>query len=427
MQKIDKVIDDKHKELLELMSDAIVIADHDGKIVFINKQAETLFGYPREDVLGGPVEVFIPAKIKKDHSKYRTSYMQNPEARAMDVQKLLFGVTRQGKEVPVEIGLSPLTSMQGNFTIATIRDVTNRKQIEHELRKAQEVLEKRVKERTADFQAANEKLQDEMLERKKVEEHARQQQAEITHVSRLSLLGEMSSGLAHELNQPLAAISNYSQGCIRRIQSGKGEQDSLIQAMERITSEANRASGIIARLRKFVRKEELQRTCINLNTILEEVLELVDFELRNHRVTVKKKLAMDLPVVCIDIIQIQQVLVNLIWNAIEAMDENAENNRLLTVCTAIVDSDTVEIAVGDNGYGIGKDVMDKLFNQFFTTKDDGVGIGLSISRTIIVDHGGKIWAESIPGSASGSAPGLGKGAGTVFKLNLPIEKESHAK
>jgi PAS domain S-box-containing protein len=423
MQEIDKVIDNKHKELLELMSDAIVIVDHDGKVVFINKQTEMLFGYPREDILGGPVEVFIPDKIKKDHSKFRASYTQHPEARAMEVQKSLIGVTRQGVEVPVEIGLSPLASMQGNFTIATIRDVTKRRQIEQELRKAQEVLEKRVKERTADLQAANEKLQDEMSERKKVEEHARQQQAEITHVSRLSLLGEMSSGLAHELNQPLAAISNYSQGCIRRIQSGKGEQDSLIQAMERITSEANRASGIIARLRKFVRKEELQRTCINLNTILEEVLELVDFELRNHRVAVKKQLAIDLPEVCIDIIQIQQVLVNLIWNAIEAMDENAEDNRILTVCTALVDSDTVEIAVGDNGYGIGNEVMEKLFNQFFTTKEKGVGIGLSISRTIIIDHGGKIWAESSPDSASVSD----RGVGTVFKLNLPIEKESHAK
>jgi len=410
MQDIINVIDNKHQELLELMSDAIVIVDHDGKIVFVNKQTEQLFGYPREEVLGGDVEIFIKDSLKNKHSKYRKSYSKHPAARAMEIQKSLTGFTRQGKEIPVEIGLSPLTSIQGNFTIATIRDVTKRKQIEQELRKSQEVLSRRVKERTADLQAANEKLQAEMLERKKIEEHARQQQAEIAHVSRLSLLGEMSSGLAHELNQPLAAISNYSQGCIRRLQTGKGEQASLIKAMERITSEANRASNIIARLRKFVRKEKLQRTRIDLNSILEEVLELVDFELRNHGVNITKKLARGLPKVSIDIIQIQQVLVNLIWNAIEAMDENTESNRLLTICTALVGHDTVEIAIGDNGYGISQDVSEKLFNPFFTTKEHGVGIGLSISRTIIVDHGGKIWAEP------------DTDAGTVFKLNLPVEK-----
>ncbi len=392
------------------MSDAIVIVDNKGCIVFINKQAERLFDYPREEVIGRPVEIFIPIAVRDVHQKHRSNYAESPEARPMEVQKLLIGVTRQGKEVPVEIGLSPLTTEDGNFTLATVRDVTRRRAIEKQLRQATEVLEKRVIERTADLQTANEKLQQEIAERKKMEERAQQQQAEITHVSRLSLLGEMSSGLAHELNQPLAAISNYSQGCIRRIQSGAGETESLVQAMKRITSEAKRASEIIARLRKFVRKEKLQKTCIDLNAVVLEVLDLVGFELRNHNVMANSTLADDLPDVYIDIIQIQQVLVNLIWNAIEAMDENSDCDRVLTICTQSLDIDAVEITISDNGYGIDKAIADQLFNPFFTTKEHGVGIGLSISRTIIEDHGGEITAES------------NVDRGTMFKFSLPVAK-----
>jgi len=404
------VIEIKHKELLELMSDAIVIVDNEGCVVYINKQTEQLFGYSREEVIGQLVEIFISIDVRDEHTKLRNNYAANPEARSMEVQKSLIGVTRQGSEVPIEIGLSPLTTAQGAFTLATVRNVTRHRKIEKQLRHATEVLEKRVIERTADLQAANEKLQQEMSERRKIEERARQQQAEIAHVSRLSLLGEMSSGLAHELNQPLAAISNYSQGCIRRIQLGTGEKESLVQALERITSEANRASEIIARLRKFVRKEELQKTCIDLNTIVLEVLDLVDFELRNHTVQANNTLGDNLPEVCIDTIQIQQVLVNLIWNAIEAMDENMENDRFLSVSTRLLDTETVEIRISDNGYGINKKTADQLFNPFFTTKENGVGIGLSISRTIIEDHGGKIKVE----------PNLDRG--TIFKVNLPIVK-----
>ncbi len=392
------------------MSDAIVIVDNKGCVVFINKQTEKLFDYSREEVIGQPVEIFIPIAVRDAHQKYRNTYTGCPEARPMELQKSLIGITRQGNEISVEIGLSPLTTENGILTLATVRNVTRRREIEKQLRHSKEILEKRVIERTADLQAANEKLQTEMSERRIMEERARQQQAEITHVSRLSLLGEMSSGLAHELNQPLAAISNYSQGCIRRIQSGTGEKASFVQALERITSEANRASEIIARLRKFVRKEELQKTCIDLNTIVLEVLDLVDFELRDHSIQTNSALADNLPEVCIDTIQIQQVLVNLVWNAIEAMEENTKIDRILSICTRLLDVDTVEITISDNGYGINKETADKLFNPFFTTKEHGVGIGLSISRTIIDDHGGKIWAES------------NVDRGTVFKFNLPIAK-----
>lgn len=394
------------------MADAIVIIDDSGKIVFVNRQSELLFGYEREELLGDSIEVFVPQNARGVHVEYRNKYFMENRARPMEAQKSLVGVRKDGSEIPVEIGLSPYCSNEKRYTIAAIRDVTNRKEIEDELRHAREVLEKRVEERTADLSAANEKLQKEMDERKKMEERARQQQAELTHVSRLSLLGEMSSGLAHELNQPLAAISNYSQGCIRRLQSGKGETDSLVMAMERITSEANRASDIITRLRKFVRKEELQRTCISINTVVEDVLGLIDFELHNHSIQVNKHFPEDLPEICIDIIQIQQVLVNLIWNAIEAMLENEENKRILTIETGAGENDHVQIVVSDTGYGIDEETAEKLFNPFFTTKDHGVGIGLSISRTIVEDHGGKIWARPRDGG------------GSTFFLSLPIVKKT---
>lgn len=407
------MIDIKHQTLLELMSDAIIIVDNDGVIVFVNNRTERMFGYAKQELVGEKIEILIPDNIKDEHVGHRSSFVKNPQARSMEEQKSLVGRNKSGSLVPVEISLSPLNSDNTPYTIASIRDVTKRRLIEKELRRSHEVLEKRVAERTADLQAANNKLTNEMDQRKKIEERARQQQADITHVSRLSLLGEMSSGLAHELNQPLAAISNYSQGCIRRIQSNTAETASLVQAMERITSEANRASDIITRLRRFVRKEELQHTCLALNSVVQDVMELVDFEFKNHGISVQSHLAKNLPEICIDTIQIQQVLVNLIWNAIEAMGDNPEHNRKLNIDTALAEDDTVEITVCDNGYGISEDVEKQLFNQFFTTKEHGLGIGLSISRNIIEDHGGKIWSEQNPEG------------GSIFKLSLPIVKTQH--
>ena len=405
------MISKEYKEILEIMADAIIVVDDKSTIVFVNKQTEKMFLYDRKELIGQPIEIFVPRKIQNEHVVYRDQYVTDQKPRSIDAKKSLVGIRKDGSEIPIEIGLSPYYAADKRFTIASIRDVSVRIKIEAELRQSREILEKRVEERTADLQSANVKLKQEMNEKQRMEERARQQQAELTHVSRLSLLGEMSSGLAHELNQPLAAISNYSQGCIRRLKSGMGETESLIQAMGRITSEANRASDIITRLRKFVRKEELQRTCISVNDVVQDVLGLIDFELQNNAVTVVKTFSADIPESSIDIIQIQQVLVNLIWNAIEAMQSSEQGKRVLTVNTRKMDDNFVVISVSDTGYGIDAKIAEQLFNSFFTTKEHGVGIGLSISRTIIEDHGGKIWALA------------NEGGGTTFEFSLPfIEK-----
>ena len=354
------MIGKEYQEILEIMADAIIVVDDKSMIVFVNKQTESLFLYDRAELIGQAIEIFVPKQVKSVHVAYRDQYATDKKPRSLDAKKSLVGVKNDGSDFPVEIGLSPFYSEGKRFTIASIRDVSARVKIENELRMAREVLEKRVEERTVDLQSANSQLKQQMSERQRMEERAKQQQAELTHVSRLSLLGEMSSGLAHELNQPLAAISNYSQGCIRRLQSGKGETESLMQAMGRITSEANRASDIITRLRKFVRKEELQHTNISVNDVVQDVLGLIDFELQNNAITVVQTFSEDLPQSSIDVIQIQQVLVNLIWNAIEAMQSCAQDKRVLTMKTRKQDDGFVVISVSDNGYGIDAKIAEQL-------------------------------------------------------------------
>lgn len=246
-----------------------------------------------------------------------------------------------------------------------------------------------------------------ITDRRKAEEEARQHQAELVHVSRLSTMGEMATGLAHELNQPLAAIVSYTQGCVRRIAAGNNNPRELIDAMQQVTKQAQRAGEIIRRMRNFVSKGETQRVSVHVNDILREVLGIAKSEIRKQNVHLRAQLAEQLPPVQVDMIQVEQVLLNLVRNAVEAMNSTDENARELAFETSLTSDGMVQVAIRDSGEGLPMENPDKVFDPFFTTKSTGMGMGLAISKSLIEAHGGRLWATRNPSR------------GTTFHFTLP--------
>jgi two-component system sensor histidine kinase DctS len=248
-------------------------------------------------------------------------------------------------------------------------------------------------------------------ERKRTEELARQQQEQLQFTARLVTMGEMASTLAHELNQPLAAIASYNAGCLNLMKSADCKAEEIRPAMEKIGLQAQRAGKIIRRVHDFVRKSEPKRAPCQVSEVIDDCLGFIEPDARKRHVQIACKIP-PLPDVLADRLMLEQVLLNLIRNGMEAMSEVSEAQRHLEICV-IQHQTELEIQVIDQGCGIAPELMDKLFTAFFTTKQDGMGIGLSICRSIIEFHRGRLWAEDNSQSASGS--------GTIFHLTLPLE------
>jgi two-component system, LuxR family, sensor kinase FixL len=228
------------------------------------------------------------------------------------------------------------------------------------------------------------------------EMQSRQHQSELVHVCRVSTMGEMSTGLAHELNQPLSAIINFASGCVRRIQAGIGGEAELVDAMAQITAQAERAGEIIKRLRALVTKRPQEHEVVNLNHMVLEVASFIEFEANRHQVEVRLELSKDVLPVKVDLVQIEQVLLNLVRNAIDAMKVVRLGSRKLLLLTRRLDSDKVEVVVQDNGPGIAADTVEHLFDAFFSTKESGMGMGLPISKKIVEAHYGGLSVETSP-------------------------------
>ncbi len=231
-----------------------------------------------------------------------------------------------------------------------------------------------------------------ITERKRVEEESRARAAELAHVLRVSAMGEMASALAHEINQPLGAIASYAEGCLLRLQGGEPVGD-LTEALKDIAAQAVRAAEIVRGLKRFVRKEPPRRAWVDINDLVQDAIRLVDAEARHHDIAIKMDLAEDGPRAHADRIQIEQVVLNLLRNAIESVQCGAGPAREVLVRTRRVDG-VARVSIADTGSGLPSDVAERLFTPFLTTKAEGLGMGLSISRTIIEAHGGRIWAEA---------------------------------
>jgi len=288
----------------------------------------------------------------------------------------------------------------GFLAVLTSWMSSRRRRAEEGLRQARDELETRVQERTKELRQANENL--------------REREAELTHVTRVMTIGELTASIAHEVNQPLAAIVTNGNACLRWLGSDTPNLSEGRQAVQRIIKDSYRASEVIARIRTLVKKAPPRNDLVDLNEVIVEALALAQDEARRTRVSVTQQLKDDLPRVRGDRVQLQQVILNLIINGLEAIAKSKDGARELSISSDVDDENSVIVAVKDSGDGLDSANLERVFDAFYTTKAEGMGMGLAISRTIIESHGGRLWAT----------PNSPKGAVFQFKLSTAAENAS---
>ncbi|WP_342643948.1 PAS domain-containing sensor histidine kinase [Rhodoligotrophos ferricapiens] len=355
------------RSILETVPDAMIVIDEQGVMQSFSSTAERLFGYTADEAIGQNVKVLMPQPYRDAHDGYITRYLATGERRIIGIGRVVVGERKDGSTFPMELSVGEMKSAERRYFTGFVRDLT---------------------------------------ERQKTETRLQELQSELVHISRLTAMGEMASTLAHELNQPLSAIANYLKGARRLLEKRREPELELIgDAMQKAADQALRAGQIIRRLRDFVARGESDPRIESLAKLMEEASALALVGAKEEGVRVRLRLDPNCDRILADRVQIQQVLINLMRNAMEAM-ANAER-RELTVSSRQIEGDMVEISVADTGMGLTEDATRQLFQPFFTTKRHGMGVGLSISRTIIEAHGGQIGAE----------PNLG--GGTIFRFTVP--------
>ena len=282
-----------------------------------------------------------------------------------------------------------------------------RRRTEDSLRQARDELEVKVEERTAELKKANDALLDQIAEQRRTEESLQITRTELARVGRITTIGELTASIAHEVNQPLAAVVANADACVAWLSHQTPNLVEARAAAERSVQGATRASEVIARIRSLIDKAAPERKRVHINEIIEETVTLAEGQVSRNNVSLVIELEPDLPVVLGDRIQLQQVILNLVMNGIEAMTSVADRPRQLLIRSRIQNGEQVLVSVQDCGIGVSAEVMPRLFEPFFTTRSKGVGMGLPIGRSIIESHGGRLWAESIVSQ------------GSVFQFTLP--------
>jgi two-component system sensor kinase FixL len=354
------------RSILDTVPEAMIVIDEHGLMQSFSTAAERLFGYSAGEVLGKNVKMMMPAPYRDDHDAYLGRYLRTGEKRIIGIGRVVVGERKDGSTFPMELAVGEMISGATRYFTGFIRDLTERQQTDARLQELQ---------------------------------------AELVHISRLTALGEMASALAHELNQPLSAIANYMKGSRRLLENMPDQQSTMIrEAMDKAAEQSLRAGQIIRRLRDFVARGETERRIESLKKLLEEASALALVGAKDRGVRVTYALDPELDAVLADKVQIQQVVLNLVRNAVEAMEQSS--HRDLMIGTERGSDGMAVITVADTGTGIAPEIADQLFQPFITTKSQGLGVGLSISRTIVESHGGRIWVEPNPAG------------GTIFRFTL---------
>jgi PAS domain S-box-containing protein len=355
--------------LLDLTHDTIFVRDMNDAITYWNRGAEELYGWPREQALGNSshqlMRTIFPAPLDEINAALlRTGRWQGE----------VVHTKRDGTQVIVASRWSLQQDERGRpmATLETNNDITERRRMQEALEDAQ-----------ADF----------------------------ARINRVTLLGEMTASIAHEVNQPIAAVVTGAGACLRWLAAQPPDLEEARRTLDRIVKDGNRASDVISRIRALVRKAPPRKDPLNINETILEVVALMRSEVQRNRVSLQTRLSSDLPLVLGDRIQLQQVILNLIINAIEAMSGPGEGPRELLIGSAQDEANGVCVTVRDSGPGLAWDKVDRLFEAFYTTKPDGIGMGLAISRSIIEAHGGRLWAT----------PNVPNGA--VLQFTLPMDGE----
>ena len=358
------------RALLDATVDAIVTIDQHGIIESVNPATERMFGYTAEELLGSNVSMLMGSPHRGDHDHYLQRYLMTGERRIMGIGREVEARRKDGTMFPVDLAVTEFEVRGERRFTGLVRDISDR----------------RAAERAAQLRLD-----------------------ELAHAGRLSDLGLTTSTIAHEVNQPLAAIVSFAHACQRMLDGGKVDFDLMRDALSQIATQGERASAIISRIRAMSRKREPLYETVSLNDAVGSVLNLLGRQLRYQKVEVSEDLAPDLPKANADRVQLEQVVMNLVINAIDAMRAVPSTDRHLAFTTRKVDGE-VRLSVTDTGPGLEADEVDRVFDSFYTTKANGMGVGLSICRGLMQAHGGRLWAECRPGE------------GATFWVALPVDQ-----
>lgn len=337
--------------LLDAAVDAIIVIDDRGRIVRFNKAAEAMFGYRAADVIGQPISIIMAPADARSHQQFVSRYLKSGEKRIIGIGREVIARRSDGTLFPASLSVGEAQSSGALRFVGLMRDLT---------------------------------------EQKRAEEEALRHREQMVHASRLTTMGEMAAAMAHELNQPLSAIATYTAACQRFIDQGERARADVIAGLKEIGAQAHRAGQIIQRMRDFTRGRESERRICAVAAMIEEIRPLAELDARANHVRLTMQVEADLPAVSVDVVQIQQVILNLLRNGVDAMADISEGERELQLRAWLQPDQSIRVEIRDRGHGVSEAARQKLFTPFFTTKPAGMGMGLAISRTIITAHGGKL-------------------------------------
>ena len=351
--------------VLETTLDAVIVMKSDGIVVDWNDRAVSIFGWSREEAVGRTLgELVIPERYREAHKKGLRRYLENRKGEVIRRRIEVSGLRKNGDEFPVELSVSPIQESEGILFVGCLRDLSERNAL-------------------------------------------RLAQLELGRVMRSMAMGEMAASIAHEINQPLTAIASNGNAALRWLRGARPNLDEARAALKKIVADSLRTGEVITGIRSMFRKDSQIKTPLDVNELIREVLALLRGEIEHQQVLVRAELFDGLPQIPANQVQLRQVIVNLITNAVDAMSTVSDRSRVLSVKTGVHESKNFLIKVEDSGIGIDPQNIDRIFAPYFTTKSNGMGMGLSICQSIIESHGGRL------------SVAVGQPYGSIFQVFLP--------